>query len=941
MEDDLRQGLVPAAGAPTDPRATQTQPPNPVGVGRAHELLRLDTLVKGALARQGAATVIAGLPGTGKSAVLAMLRQQAETAGVRVLGAAGVRAESAIPFAGLHQLLLSASQEIHRASTEGSATIRAALGLGPGPPPDPADVHRAVRALLRAMTELHPVLLLADDVDWFDADSGTVVSLLATHAAQEGYGIVLTARSTTSTALERTAVPVIELGPVSQQDAETIVRTAIPDASPDVVQTLYQESGGNPAALAALANSLHRAQAAGSANGSGDSAATEIELAKSIKDSLSQLSESHLHVLLVLALEATGSPAATCTAVPHLDVLNILARAEEAGLVSTSTDRARTVFQHPLVRDALLAGASPRQLREAHQALADSLLDQPQRRAQHLAQATSQPDESIAALLEESARRHSRNGEAHSAAHALVRSAELSTTDTTRSARLAEAAYIAAHADGQFHDAEALLEKAAASGAEEPLHAAVAWALLILRGDGDFDAAHRVVAQALSKEAGTASQAAINDAAHVLLVVGWVGGRRELWQDFAAALQHVTPPDRLSPELRIAVRTHGDSVRHAASARGDLEALLATMDSVHDSNRLVRTAMASFYLDRLGDIREPLLGFAVSDKAGTSAMRRVAALSYLCFDDFLTGRWDECEVLAQKGADLSRDSHFTFSNWYFPYSQALVAAGRGNHDRARELADQISQWAAPRGARTAEVFSQHPRVVAAMAQRRFDDAFHHASVMSPPGTLAPYTPHCMWVALDLVEAAVRTGRRREGLAHATAMREANVSAISTRMTLIQAAADALTARPDEVDDAFQYALGVAAQEPRWLYETARISLAYGEWLRRARKTVAARNHLSAAYAAFQSMGARPWMDRAHSELRAAGATTRQGRGEGLTAQEHEVAVLAAQGLTNPKIAEQLGMSPRTVSAHLYRIFPKLQITSRAALRDALGNDPAS
>ena len=113
-------------------------------------------------------------------------------------------------------------------------------------------------------------------------------------------------------------------------------------------------------------------------------------------------------------------------------------------------------------------------------------------------------------------------------------------------------------------------------------------------------------------------------------------------------------------------------------------------------------------------------------------------------------------------------------------------------------------------------------------------------------------------------------------------------------------------------------------------------------LRAGGATTQARQQLGAALDIFRRLDARPWQARAENELRAAGLVpeTREARGTAagivpLTSQEYEVAMLAAAGLTNKQIGERLFLSHRTVAAHLYQAFPKLGVTSRAALRDAL------
>jgi DNA-binding NarL/FixJ family response regulator len=156
------------------------------------------------------------------------------------------------------------------------------------------------------------------------------------------------------------------------------------------------------------------------------------------------------------------------------------------------------------------------------------------------------------------------------------------------------------------------------------------------------------------------------------------------------------------------------------------------------------------------------------------------------------------------------------------------------------------------------------------------------------------------------------------------------------MRLIQHGVDALVLDTDEADAQLEETLADDLSE-RWLFEASRIRLAFAEKMRRRKEFGRARVHLLEAHAGFDTMGAEPWLARTVVELRATGyrpAIAGQQPAD-LTAQELEIAELAAGGLTNKQIAERLYLSHRTVGAHLYRIFPKLGVSSRAGLRDAL------
>ena len=141
---------------------------------------------------------------------------------------------------------------------------------------------------------------------------------------------------------------------------------------------------------------------------------------------------------------------------------------------------------------------------------------------------------------------------------------------------------------------------------------------------------------------------------------------------------------------------------------------------------------------------------------------------------------------------------------------------------------------------------------------------------------------------------------------------------------------------DDAEELFTAALAGGAQHYPFLQ--ARTLFSFGSWLRRRRRSAGSRGPLRRSVELFDVLGATAWSKRARQELRATGETvgprTPEAR-DRLTAQELQIAQLAAGGLSNREIGERLFLSHRTVGSHLYRIYPKLGVTARAQLRESL------
>jgi DNA-binding CsgD family transcriptional regulator len=264
---------------------------------------------------------------------------------------------------------------------------------------------------------------------------------------------------------------------------------------------------------------------------------------------------------------------------------------------------------------------------------------------------------------------------------------------------------------------------------------------------------------------------------------------------------------------------------------------------------------------------------------------------------------------------------------------------RGPEDATERATARLERVGVPAKVNALVAQGQFGRILAALGAGRPVEAYEAAERLFDPLDPAHHPLLACWVIGDLAEAAVQADLVTQGRARLAQIESAVGPTPGAWIALNLRHARAVLADDDEAAECFAAAL--EADLSRWPYQRARLLLAQGRWLRRRRAITDSRGPLRAARDAFDALGCAAWADQARRELRASGERSRRPRPEArdqLTAQELQIAQLAARGLSNRDIGQRLYLSHRTVSTHLYRAFPKLGITSRGELGDALTGD---
>jgi DNA-binding CsgD family transcriptional regulator len=914
--------------------------------GRAAEQAAIDRLLDAARAGTSGALVLRGEAGIGKTALLDYAATAAD--GFQVVRGTGIESEAELPFAGLHLLLRPALDRAGALPVPQRQAVEGAFGLAPAPAGDPLLIGMAVLSLLSELAGDGPLLCLVDDAHWLDGSSAAALAFAARRLGEEGIALIMAARDGEGR-FPASGLPELRVPGLPAEAAAALLDAQPAELTAALRYRILVEAQGNPLALIELPPAPPHSPLTGPLDGPAVEDPPELALTGRLLAAFSgqaaRLPDATRLLLLVAAADDAGEAGLVLRAGQALgaDAAD-LAPAERAGLIRQAGRS--LAFRHPLIRTAVYQEAPLGQRLAVHRALADALdgregSDDAGRRAWHRAAAAAQPDEEVAAGLDQAAEQAAVRGGYAAAAAASARAAELSADPAARARRLTIAAEAAAES-GDLTRARALAGRAQPDAGDAMLRAGLLHVRALADfGEGSFRGGHRLLLEGADLLAETSPVLA----ARILVQAfhtAWYIGEPEL-SDVADRLTALRLPD-------------GEPMQPVAEY---LAAILSTLfgrpvdqvPALTDVAGRARRAGADGPLDLLHACGAGLIAgqdaqtheVAAALAAEARGQGRIGLLPTVLFflaeAELFHGRHRDALATAAEAVQVANDS----GQWLW-VSQvsgllAYLAAAAGDESRCRKLTDDAMTAATAANVAPGSGWAHWSLGLLDLGSGRVEAALGRLAALAEGP--APHHVSAMRCVPDLVEAAVRIG---EPARAAGALQRFERWAGRSGQPWIDALVlrcRALLAPDPEAGNLYAAALGAHQRDDR-PFERARTQILYGEWLRRARRKTDARTQLRAALEIFDRLGAEPWSARAATELQATGVTSPEGRGRhgpgalgNLTPQELQIVRLAAQGLSNRDIAAQLFLSPRTVGYHLYKAYPKLGVAARSELPDLL------
>lgn len=663
--------------------------------------------------------------------------------------------------------------------------------------------------------------------------------------------------------------------------------------------------------------------------------------------------------------DSPATPDRDSSATPGGSLVRVFEPAEAAGIVVLGGGELE--FRHPLMRSAVYHGAAAGERRAAHAALAAA--SEGAERAWQLAACAVAPDEDVAAALEAAALEARGRGAHATAARDLQRAAQLTPDAAVRARRLLAAAGDAIRS-GEAEQASAWLDEAAAlaradeavDGPADPLLVADVERLrghVEMRRGSPVEANERLLAEAERVRGRDPRRAAAMflEASVAHLMTG----------DPAALVGAAEKARALSAGTEPAVELLATAViGQAQIALGEIEPGVAELRACEpylmeaDPLGMVEIVGMAGHAwtwvedwDRATKTLDRVLRAAREASAVAALIHPLAAKAHL---DLRRGRWASALAGASEAVELAEDAGQRALLPHALAALALVEAGLGHEADCRADVERAG--------------SDDPYLHAALGQLelalgRIPEAIDALEAGDRQMRRRGLSSAVVQLRPDLIEAYVRAGRREEAEAQlATLEADTAEGRAARRAAAAEAAGNVRALRADSLaslpvvgvgprwtraaaercrgllapDDAFRavFEAALALHEDLPMpFERARTQLAFGERLRRAKQRAEAREPLTQALDEFERLGAKPWAERARSELRATGGAAVGRRApaaaDQLTPHELQIAVLVAQGMTNREAAAALFLSPKTIEYHLGQIYRKLDVRGRSQL----------
>ncbi|MEU7854338.1 AAA family ATPase [Nonomuraea sp. NPDC049141] len=906
--------------------------------GRRGECEALDRLVASAKAGQSQVLVLRGEAGVGKSALVEYLVGSAK--GYQILRAAGVESEMELAFAGLHQLCGPKMGQLDRLPGPQRDALAIAFGLSAGSAPDRFLVGLAVLSLLAEAAEEQPLLCVVDDAQWLDRVSAQTLAFVARRLLAERVAVVFAARASPlgQGDDQLLGLPELVIRGLRDDDARALLDSVVPGRLDERVRDrIVAETRGNPLALLELPRGLTAAELAGGF-GRPDARPLASQIEQSFLRRIGSLPGATQRLLLAAAAEPVGDVSLLRRVAERLDIgADAAAVAQAAGLIEFGTP---VRFRHPLVRSAAYRAADPGERQDVHRALAEATdpASDPDRRAWHRAHAAVEPDEAVAGELERSADRAQARGGIAAAAAFLKRATELTPDPARRGAR----AVAAAQATFEAGAPDAALELLAAAemgpldelrrGRLARLRAQIVFAR---RRGGDalpllLDAAGRLE----RVDDGQAREAYL-EAVGAAIFAGRLNGRggvRQVAEAARAAPRGPRPPRPADVLLDgLATWFAEGYVEGAPLLKRALRAF--RRDAGRNGDDIMRWLWLTWLVaaDMWDDETwHELTTHAVRTAREAGALNFLPlALTYRASVHVHAGEFDVASALIEESDAITEATR----NSPLGYSSLLLVAWRGEDAQAAALIQANARDAASWGEGRAIGLGAYLIAVLNNGLGQYQAALASAERACEHEDLGVYG----FALVELVEAAARCDVP-EAAEAALRQIEQRAGAGGTDWALgVLARSRALLSEGRAADVLYREAIE-HLKRSRIAVHLARTHLVYGEWLRRENRRLDAREQLRTAYEMLHRFGAHAFAERARRELLATGESVRQRAVElrqDLTAQEAQIARLAADGKTNSEIGAELFISPRTVEWHLGKVFTKLDVNSRNKLRRVL------